>query len=552
MSALERKEQLAALLVEYQASQNGQKPGESSEETIRTWLNDLLKIFGWDVRNTAQILQEKNLDNTAKAKLDDIDSTNIRPDYTFRLGQQKLTFLDAKSVDTELSGNAKAAFQIKSYGWSISAPCAFLSNFEEFAIYDCTYMPDKDQPANMGRIYLKSADYLDNFELLDRHLFKDNVCSGRLHEIYGQVGMVGACPRITPEFKFAEYLSAFRLRLANEILKNNDQLDIAAISQLVQIVLCRILFIRVCEARNLELSGLLQEFQRIGFWDAFQNSSYTEFFAKYGSPLFQRQKSLQKISISNEVFDDLLQHFYYPSPYRFDVIPVELLSNIYEIFLSRRLVIEKGKLKEELKSEYLKAKGAVSTPPYLVKEVIKQTISKSAIKRSGIKQIFSQKILDIACGSGIFALEACKYIEELFVEMYTAAPDSDFSQYVLRTGDGWVPTVAGKKALLEHCIFAIDIDPEAVEVTKMSLALHVVDAAEYVEVYDKLGLSGEKILEGVGTNVKCGNSLVGKDIGMMYPAIKQDLDEYIRTNPFEWKGKDGFPDVFAKKTVLTM
>src|SRR5690554_97258 len=141
MSSEIRKQRLAELIDEYNKFKEQGRLDLTSEETIRTWLNNLLNIFDWDVRDTSQILQEKVLSKAEKEKLKEIGSQNTRPDYTFKIAKQKLTFLDAKDIDINILTDVNAAFQIKSYGWSILAPCAFISNFEEFAIYDSTYTP---------------------------------------------------------------------------------------------------------------------------------------------------------------------------------------------------------------------------------------------------------------------------------------------------------------------------------------------------------------------------------------------------------------------------
>jgi type I site-specific restriction endonuclease len=153
MSSIIRKQRLTELIGQYNQFKQQGRLDLTSEETIRTWLNELLTIFGWDVRDTSQILQEKVLSKAEKERLIEIGSRNTRPDYTFKVAKQKLTFLDAKDITVSIEADSNAAFQIKSYGWSILAPCAFISNFEEFAIYDCTYTPEQGQSPNIGRLY---------------------------------------------------------------------------------------------------------------------------------------------------------------------------------------------------------------------------------------------------------------------------------------------------------------------------------------------------------------------------------------------------------------
>ncbi len=56
-----RKKALIELVKEYKTFKIAGKLDLTSEQTIRGWLDNLLSIFGWDVRDTQQILQEKRL-----------------------------------------------------------------------------------------------------------------------------------------------------------------------------------------------------------------------------------------------------------------------------------------------------------------------------------------------------------------------------------------------------------------------------------------------------------------------------------------------------------
>ena len=253
MSSEIRKQRLTELIDQYNQFKEQGRLDLTSEETIRTWLNELLTIFGWDVRDTSQILQEKVLSKAEKERLIEIGSRNTRPDYTFKVAKQKLTFLDAKDITVSIERDADAAFQIKSYGWSILAPCAFISNFEEFAIYDCTYTPEQGQAPNIGRLYFTINDYVDNFEILDEHLFKENIYKGKLNEIYSATLRDNRyLEKISPDLKFAQQLSDFRLLLAGDILKNNAayiQNNSANLSYIVQVIINRILFEYVKQER---------------------------------------------------------------------------------------------------------------------------------------------------------------------------------------------------------------------------------------------------------------------------------------------------------------
>jgi len=544
---LSRKEQLEELVQHYTNFKEQGRLDLSSEETMRTWINDLLAIFGWDVKDTSAILQEKILSKEERAKVHAIDSTSTRPDYTLKVGNQKLTFLDAKALNIKLKTDKKSAFQIKSYGWSISAPCAFITNFEEFAIYDCTYQPNREQSADYGRIYLTIDNYIENFDILEQHLLRTNIINGELQKSYAQ--NIKKSEK-TIDTLFAEELSIFRVLLANDILQNNQKLidnDLETLSYLTQVIINRVLFIRICEARHIEKEGLLQEFYDAGFWSQFKKSSYNNFYEHYDGPLFDRSHLFQEIEISDEVFKSLLELLYYPSPYRFDVIPTKLLSDIYEIFLAKKLIIKDGIVTETLKLEYIKSKGAVSTPQYLVEDLLKRTILSKTLIENGIDEIFNTKILDFACGSGIFLVEIFDYIEQQLITCYIKNPDPKYKHLFFQQENIISLTIEGKRQIINNCIYGIDIDPEAYEVAKMSLSLKVIDNLNSIENYQALGVFGSKILNSIGENIKCGNTLISSDIIENYPHILEDEEQLFRTNPFDWNSPEGFEEIFQTK-----
>ncbi|KQK26415.1 hypothetical protein AR438_06500 [Chryseobacterium aquaticum] len=547
----QRKQQLAELVQRYLGFKEEGRLDLSSEETIRTWINELLSIFDWNVMDTSQILQEKVLSTQERDRLGEISSTSTRPDYTFKIGNQKLTFLDAKATSVNIATSNSSAFQIKSYGWSILAPCTFLTNFEEFAIYDCTYIPNQGQQANLGRTYLRIEEFVENFDVLEAHLLKSNILNGALDKLYSDtLKNVSSIQKLSPDLVFAKQLSGFRLSLAKNIVERNNELisnNSELLAYLTQVIINRIIFIRICEARRIEREGLLLTFKETGFWREFKNSSYNDFFEHYDGPLFDRISDIQDLEIDNIIFEELLNLLYYPSPYRFEVIPTKLLSDIYEIFLSKKLIVEDGEVFEKLKLEYIKTNGAISTPQYLVQDLLKRTIVKESLTMRGLEGISKTKILDFACGSGIFLIETFDYLQDIFTNYYIENPSEDFSHLFFQNSDLTTLNIAGKRHLISNCIFGVDIDPEAVEVARMSLSLKVVDNPEYYENYQEIGIFGNQILNNVGKNIKCGNTLVSTDISTKYPQITTDHEQLFRTNPFDYNSVDGFSEIFNTK-----
>ena len=72
-------------------------------------------------------------------------------------------------------------------------------------------------------------------------------------------------------------------------------------------------------------------------------------------------------------------------------------------------------------------------------------------------------------------------------------------------------TTAEKKRILLNNIYGVDIDPQAVEVTKLSLLLKVLEGESDETLSKQLKLFQERALPDLGNNIKCGNSLIGPD-----------------------------------------
>ena len=136
-----RIDDFRAFITNYQEACKRGELDMASEETIRAWINQMLAVFGWNVRNTNHVLQEVQLETLERVALSGIGSTNTRPDYTLMNGRVRLFFLDAKKRTVNIREDKGVAFQIRSYGWSIGASYSVVTNMDELAIYDCTAMP---------------------------------------------------------------------------------------------------------------------------------------------------------------------------------------------------------------------------------------------------------------------------------------------------------------------------------------------------------------------------------------------------------------------------
>ncbi len=163
------------------------------------------------------------------------------------------------------------------------------------------------------------------------------------------------------------------------------------------------------------------------------------------------------------------------------------------------------------------------------------------------KEAAKLTILDPACGSGSFLLGAYQYLLDWHLKWYSDNDPKKWSAgknppiYIGPGGD-WRLTAAKKKEILLNNIHGVDIDAQAVEVTKLSLLLQVLEGESAETINAQRRLFHDRALPDLSRNIKCGNSLIGWDFfsGQLSP----DPELVRQINPFDWDKE--FPEIFKK------
>jgi type I restriction-modification system DNA methylase subunit len=170
--------------------------------------------------------------------------------------------------------------------------------------------------------------------------------------------------------------------------------------------------------------------------------------------------------------------------------------------------------------------------------IVKNTVGKLCEGKTP-RQISSLRILDTACGSGSFLLGAYQYLLDYHRDWYQKDGFQKHTKEIYQgRGGQWYLTIQEKKRILLNNIYGVDIDPQAVEVTKLSLLLKVMEGENQDTLERQMKLFKERALPDLGSNIKCGNSLIGPDFysvgaGCDLPLFKEE--ETYRINAFDWE-----------------
>ncbi|WP_157150026.1 Eco57I restriction-modification methylase domain-containing protein [Brachyspira sp. SAP_772] len=508
-------------------------------ETRRDFLDPFFEAFGWDVSNRACKSQTyRDVIHEDKVK---VGKETKAPDYAFRIGGNRVFFVEAKKPGVNLKEDSLPAFQLRRYGWSAKLGISFLTDFEELAVYDCTRKPSVNDKASTARIeYIHFEDYLKKFDFLYEILNKERIEQGSLEKYIAGTSNKKGTESVDIDFLIT--LDNLRTKLASNISKLNKDLSVRDLNYAVQQIIDRIIFLRAAEDRGIEEYGDLKKTCQNKNDNFYSNllKIFEHADGRYNSGLFDFSKDSisSSIVIDNKVIKEIINELYYPlSPYEFSVISVEIIGNAYEQFLGKTITIGKNhSAKIELKPEVRKAGGVYYTPEYIVDYIVANTVGE-AIKGKKPEEIANIKILDPACGSGSFLLGAYKYLLNYHIEYYNKIKDrAKFKgvkeDVIKENGD---LTIWIKKQILRNNIFGVDIDSNAVEVTKLSLLMKCLEGESPASIQNNQDLFNERALPSLEDNIKCGNSLIGNDFYESH--LDLDDDTLYKINCFDWNLK---------------
>jgi hypothetical protein len=547
-------------------------PDYNETQVRREFIDPLFAALGWDVWNEGGLAQAyKDVIHEDAIKVGGVTKA---PDYCFRIGGTRKFFLEAKKPAVGIRDDPEPAYQLRRYAWSARLPLSILTDFEELAVYDCRFRPNRGDPASKARtVYMTCGEYPDRWDELASIFSKDAVLKGSFDKYAESTRRKRGTAPVDAEF--LREIEQWRDELARNFALRNPELSVRDLNFAVQRTIDRIVFLRMCEDRGIERYGQLQTllngeqtYARLAVFfrqaDDRYNSSLFYFRAeKHREPPDELTLSLR---LDDRVLKDILGRLYYPeSPYEFSVLPTEILGQVYEQFLGKVIRLTAGhRAVVEEKPEVRKAGGVYYTPTYIVDYIVQHTVGKLVegktpqqvggltenYQPSKAKGVHPLAVLDPACGSGSFLLGAYQFLLDWYRDRYledgprghaTARRPRLFQH---SSGEWRLTTGERKRILLAH-IHGVDIDSQAVETTKLSLLLKVLEGETAETVGSNLRLFQERALPDLDRNIKCGNSLIGPDF---YDGRQLDMfddEQRYRINAFDWSAE--FPDIFPNR-----
>ena len=460
-----------------------------------------------------------------------------------------------KDLDAIMPGRAKTPVQ---QAWEYAADnvgtkWVLVSNYLEIRLYaysegrltfegfDLSKLTD---PAQYQRFtLLLSAENLlsgNTLALLDESRREDRDITARLYQDYRKLrgDLIGAVRADMPE---GNPLEAIRLG---------------------QTILDRVLFTAFAEDNGLLPDNtLLQAFEHsdpynpkpvwqnfCGLFGAIDRGNETLKIPRYNGGLFQPDPVIDAL----EIPDQICEGFKRLAEYDFaSEVSVTVLGHIFEQSIADVERLQKQARGEEVEEERVtgtsgrrKRDGVVYTPDYIARFIVDQTLgthcreifanilgefaakgataddeeirwkSKTAEKQAWAAyrdRLTALRIVDPACGSGVFLIMAFDYLKAELVKVNAKLAELE--------GKGMAGSLLDPDSeILTNNLFGVDVNSESVEIAKLSLWI-------------KTARRG-KVLDSLDANIRVGDSLI------------EDSSFAYRSHGFEWK--TAFPEIFAE------
>lgn len=374
------------------------------------------------------------------------------------------------------------------------AKYVIVSNFDELRFY-------VEKATDYEKFHLFSLDY-EGFKKLHLILSYENIAKELPH------AMKQKSHNFEQEISKQLYkdFSAFRTHLFENILKNND-LDHTTLLRLTQKLCDRIIFILFAEDRGLLNPNTIKEIRSrhaddiMGnpmygyykiYFDAINKGNEKLAIPKYNGGLFAPDALLESLVIDDAYLDMEAQKL---SDYDFaSDISVNILGHIFEQSLTdlEELQAQIENADFDKKQGKRKKDGVFYTPEYITRYIVGNTLGRLCEEKKAALSLLIEapaianpkkltkdqekhkqnildyrawlenlKILDPACGSGAFLNQALEFL----IREHTAVRDRllPFQDLTLN--------YEIETAILEHNLYGVDINEDAVEIARLSLWL---------------------------------------------------------------------------------
>ncbi len=476
--------EIEKLVLKFKNTSARDRKAMNEHATRQGFILPMFRALGWDIDNINEVSPEEKVSRGFV-------------DFSFRLGGVPRYFLETKRADEDLN-SPQWVRQTIDYAWTKSVTWALLSDFEGLIVFNAEAKTENPFQARFLDFTLDT--YLSKFEQL-WWLSHEQTALNRLDTEADKFGRINKRLPVSQEL-FTD-LKRWRQMLFNDIKIYHPLFSDGDIDNAVLHLLNRLIFIRTAEDRQVEANRLqalvreVKEKKQTRNLAAELSKLFRELDGIYNSELFAPHFS-EGLDITPATLEDVIEGLYAKNfvRYNFNALEADVLGTVYEQYLGavvadkseeviqpskgaqQASLIPEGMTVQERRTKR-KSQGIYYTPSFITKYIVQQTVGKY-LEENGYNPSKPPRILDMACGSGSFLIEAFDTVDDFVAKLrhqnYDASKIAEFFDR------------ARQVEVLTNCIFGVDKDKQALEVARLNLLLRALHSREKLPMLNNFHL----------------------------------------------------------------
>src|SRR6266545_8205760 len=488
--------EIEKLVKNFKGMPASQRKGMNEMQTRLGYILPLFKALGWDTSNINEVSPEEKV-------------SRGWVDFSFRIGNVPRFFLETKKANEDLN-DPRWVKQAIDYAWTKSVTWALLSDFEGLRVFNAEWKESNPFSAQFFELSLDT--YLTDFERL-WWLSKEQTLSRRLDTEAEKVGK--KVKRLPVSQHLFDDLKKWRENLFKNYKAFNLGYSAAQVDEAVLRLLNRLIFIRTAEDREVEdnrlrsLVRVLKDKKQINHLDRELAALFRQFDATYNSELFAKHFS-EELQIPPTDLEQVIEGLYEKNyvRYNFNALDADVLGTAYEQYLGHVVAEGATETHVEEKRAKRKSQGIYYTQTFVTKYIVQQTVGRY-LDEHGYNPSHPPRVLDMACGSGSFLIEAFDVIDNFVARQRGQAQKGEVDFFDRMR----------QMEVLQNCIFGVDKDKQAVEVARLNLLLRGLHSREKLPMLE---------------NIAHGDSLHSETFEMNFSQVMKDggFDVIIGNPPY--------------------
>ena len=501
---------------------------------ISDFIEPFFQLLGWNIKS----LKNNPLIEPEVKQLTKINETF--PEFLFKTSNYNQFYLKIANLNNISIEKSELFKTLHRTCWTSNTSIGIVTDFQSIYIYNLHSKPRSKSKLIFSCVY---KEYIMNWDNISNLISKEKVKQGSLKKYHHET--LNCVP-----YYFANELLSWHLSIVNNISSKFTELSKFDLEITSARIINRIILLRYCENLGLEpLNQLIALIESNHVYKSLLNI-FDKANEKYNSGLFYFQResgrsagSLDSISFKIDLDDNILisilsKLYSEDEPINFSILFIDTIAAAYNIYINHLINKSFG---NTISSDYIKNHSIIEKNT-LVDLTVKNTHAdflegKKPGKRSSV---YTTKILDLSCGSGLFLLKSFEYLLNWHlqenVDLYVKNESPKDILPINKLEDGhWQLSWEEKKRILKNNIFGVDINRLAIESTELILLLKLLEDISPESIQNQLKLFWQHALPDLNENLKCGNSLIESDIYKLQQFVETSEQQKSTINAFDWQ-----------------